>query len=124
MYRGGTLQMNLYYSIYLIEAVFVIISFLLINLKKEESCSKTIKLFEIIIFSLTIICGLLITVFDFIDLIENYFMSFTITTGFLLLNAVLIWLFKEKYFRLNKRRRGLIIVSIAIVSTVIFICFM
>lgn len=116
--------MSMYFTLLIIETVLFAVSCLLLLIKDEgiHKC-KIVDIFKFIIFSLTLIGGLIINVIDLYDLIKEHFISFIIVTVFHLISAILVIIFREKIFKLKKYIKGLIIIAIVTISAVLFIYF-
>lgn len=116
--------MSMYFTLLIIETVLFAVSCLLLLIKDEgiHKC-KIVDIYKFIIFSLTLIGGLIINVIDLYDLIKEHFISFIIVTVFHLISAILVIIFREKIFKLKKYIKGLIIIAIVTISAVLFIYF-
>ena len=115
--------MSMYFTLLIIEIVLFAVSCLLLLIKDEgiHKC-KIVDIFKFIIFSLTLIGGLIITVIDLYELIKEHSVSFIIVTVFHLISAILVIIFRKR-FKLKKYIKGLIIIAIVTISAILFIYF-
>lgn len=89
--------MSMYFTLFIIETVLFAVSWLLLLIKDEgiHKC-KIVDIFKFIIFSLTLIGGIIITVIDLYELIKEHSVSFIIVAVFHLISAILVIIFRKK----------------------------